>query len=553
MATGASMTGAPARVHPAAVAALALPVIGLAVLLARPELDVHWQHQPSHFWLVLATAALSVALALATNEAASRRADARIVLVSLAFLVSAGFLGLHALATPGVLVSAPNAGFALATPVGLGLASLFAAASTTRAAGPDAEWLLRWRMPLRWAVLAVLAAWAAVSLLDLPPLNGPPEEELGPIGAVLAVGTVALYAFAAWRFGAIARRRGSAFALAIAAAFVLLAEAMLAVALSRGWHLSWWEWHVLMAAAFGLIAYGARREYRRTGSLVATFGPAYLSATLERIDRWHGRAIAELAAVQARGEDPTRVLDSLRLEGASADELALMQGAAREIREVDELFRPYLPQSYAARLRSHGDEAATPVERSVSVVFADLAGFTSYSEAHGPTEVVAMLNAFWAAVVPVIDTHGGAIEHFAGDGILVQFGAVADQPDHAARAVLAALDLLAATDAVAAAHPGWPRFRAGVNSGTAVVGAIGAEGRRSLATIGDTTNLGARLAGVGEPGQAVIGAGTRAAIAPLVASGEITVESLGTVSVKGKRDPVPAWIARRGDGAPARR
>ena len=58
-----------------AVVALALPVVGLALLLARPELDVQWQHQPSHFWLVLATAALSVVLALGTNEAASRRAD----------------------------------------------------------------------------------------------------------------------------------------------------------------------------------------------------------------------------------------------------------------------------------------------------------------------------------------------------------------------------------------------------------------------------------------------------------------------------------------------
>jgi adenylate cyclase len=545
MTSTAATTGGRHRVQPIAVAALALPVLGLGLLLARPELDVHWQHQPSHFWLVLGTAALSVALALATNEAASRRADARIVLVSLAFLVSAGFLGLHALATPGVLLEEPNAGFALATPVGLGLASVLAAAATTRAAGPDAEWLLRLRTPLRWGVLAILAAWAAVSLLELPPLNGPPEEELGTLGALLAVGTVALYGFAAWRFAAIGRRRASAFAVAIAASFVLLAEAMLAVALSRSWHLSWWEWHLLMAGAFGLIALSARAEYRRTGSLVATFGPAYLSATLERIDRWHGRAIGDLAAADARGEDPTRLLDSLRREGASADELALMQRAASEIRAVDELFRPYLPQSYAAKLR-RGQDVTRPVERSVSVVFADLAGFTAYSETHAPTEVVAMLNAFWAAVVPIIDLHGGAIEHFAGDGILVQFGAVADQPDHAARAVLAALDLLAATDVVAAEHPGWPRFRAGINSGTAVVGPIGAAGRRSLATIGDTTNLGARLAGVGEPGQAVIGPGTRAAIGRLLAAEEVVADSIGTVAVKGKRDRVPAWIVRPG-------
>ena len=522
--------------------ALALPLAGLALLLARPEIDVRWEHHPSHFWLVLLTAALSVALALLTNEAASRRADARIVLVSLAFLVSAGFLGLHALATPGVLLPEANAGFALATPVGLGLASILAAASTSRAAGPQAGWLLQHRDTLRAAALLLLAGWAAVSLLRLPPLDGPPVEATNAIGSVAAIATVALYGYAAWRYVDIARRRRSAFAFAIAAAFVLLAEAMLAVAFSRNWHLSWWEWHLLMAGAFALIAGGARREYRRTGSLVATFEPVYLQATLERIDRWHGRAIAEIAATEARGEAPDRLLDDLRREGASSDELALLQGAAREIRRVDELFRPYLPQAYAERLRAAGGSPAVAEERMVSVLFADLAGFTAYSEAHAPLNVVAMLNAFWEAAVPVIDQAGGAIEHFAGDGILVQFGAVTDQPDHARRAVRAALELVRVTDALAAAHPGWPRFRVGVNTGPAVVGTIGAAGRHSLATIGDTTNLGSRLAGVADPGEVVIGAATYRELQRAIEAGMLVARPLGPVAVKGKRDPVDAWV-----------
>ena len=67
-----------------------------------------------------------------------------------------------------------------------------------------------------------------------------------------------------------------------------------------------------------------------------------------------------------------------------------------------------------------------------------------------------------------------------------------------------ALELVRVTDALAAAHPGWPRFRVGVNTGPAVVGTIGAAGRHSLATIGDTTNLAARLMAVAEPGQVVV-------------------------------------------------
>jgi class 3 adenylate cyclase len=526
------------------VAALALPLVGLALLLLRPELDVRWEHQPSHFWLVLLTAALSVALALLTNEAASRRADARVVLVSLAFLVSAGFLGLHALATPGVLLPEPNTGFFVATPVGLALASVAAAVSTRPLAGPRGRWILRRRGMLRSLVLALLAGWATVSLLRLPPLDGPPPEDAGTVVAVMAIGTVALYGWAAWRYATIAGRRGSRFALVIAASLVLLAEAMLAVAFSRSWHVSWWEWHLLMTAAFVLIALGARSEYRRTGSLLATFEPIYQHATLQQIDRWHSRAIADLVEAEARGEPPDALLAELRREGASSDQLRLLVEAAREVRRIDELFRPYLPRAYAERLRAAPDEVAAPVERQVSVLFADLAGFTSFSEQHEPTEVIGMLNEYWEAAVPVIDAAGGAIEHFAGDGVLVLFNTLGDQPDHAARAVRCALDLVHVADRLAEARPRWPRFRVGVNTGPAAVGTVGGAGRRSFATIGDTTNLGSRLMGAGAPGQVVISGSTRVAIGPAVDAGELETVALGPLTLKGKREPVPAWVVR---------
>ena len=520
--------------------ALLLPVAGLGLLLARPQLDLHWQHQPSHFWLVLLTALLSVALALLTNEAASRRADARIVLVSLAFLASAGFLGLHALATPGVLLPQANAGFFVATPVGLGIAGVLAALSSSPFGGPRAAFVLRHRMALRIALLGLIAAWGAVSLLRLPPIDGPPPDSLGTVGTVGALLTVVLFVLAAGRYAAVATRRGSHFGLLIAAALVLLAEAMLAVAFSRSWHISWWEWHVLMAASFALIALGARREYRRTGSLVATFEPAYLQATLDRIDRWHGQAIADLAAAEARGEAPTRILTDLRREGASVEELALLRDAASEIRRVDERFRPYLPQAVAERVRE-GDAALPGAERTISVLFADLAGFTTYSEANAPTHVLDMLNAYWEAAVPLISRAGGSIEHFAGDAVLVTFNAVADQPDHALRAARCALDLVALTDGIAAAHPGWPRFRAGVNTGPAAVGTIGGLERHTFAAVGDTTNLGARLSAIGEPGGVVIGPATHAAIATIAPAEGLVARSLGTFRVKGKRDPVTAW------------
>ena len=69
--------------------ALALPLAGLVLLLGRPGADLHWEHHPSHFWLVLGTAAVSSVLAYATGAAAVRRGDARVLFVSLAFLSSA--------------------------------------------------------------------------------------------------------------------------------------------------------------------------------------------------------------------------------------------------------------------------------------------------------------------------------------------------------------------------------------------------------------------------------------------------------------------------------
>ena len=524
------------------VALLLLPVLGLLLLLARPELDVEWEHHPSHFWLVLFTAAVNVALAYLTNIAAGRYRDARLILVSLAFLASAGFLGLHALATPAVLLPHPNTGFVVATPTGLLIASFFAAASVSPLAGPRAATVLRWRGVLLGGLVALMIVWAVLSLANVPPLNGPPptQEGVGPL-TVLAGVSVVLYLFAAWRYVQVYRRRGGVVPLTVAVAFVLLAEAMIAVALSRNWHASWWEWHVLMLVAFGAIALGARQEYRRSGSLSGVFGGLYLEATLARVDRWHAGAIAAVAAAEERGESSERVLDQLRAEGATSDELTLLVQAARELRKLDASFRPYLPSVVAQQIRS-GKGAAGRLggeERDVSALFADLASFTTFSESHTPTAVITMLNEYWAAVVPAIDAAGGVIEQFAGDGVMAIFNAGGEQPDHARRAARAALAIVEAGRPLAAAHPDWPIFRVGVNTGPAVIGNVGVAGRLSFAAIGDTSNVAARLMSAGDPGQVVIAGTTWRALGP--ARDGI---ALGPTRVKGKREPVEAWVLR---------
>jgi len=536
------MLAAVRRVPWRPAAALALPVLGLLLLLARPELDLEWQHQPSHFWIVLLAAVLTAALAYLTNAAAARHHDARLVLISLAFFASAGFLGLHALATPGVLLEGPNIGFAIATPVGLIIASGFTAASATPVGGPRASAGLRLRPRLLLALVALMLAWAMWSVAGLPPLDGPPPAREGALLVdVLGVAAIALYLYAAARLAQLSARRASVLVASMAVAAVLLAETMLAVMLSRNWHLSWWEWHVLLLAAFAAIALGARHDYRRGGSLSAAFGGLYLEATLRRVDRWYATAVAAVASAQAQGTPTESVLAQLRSEGASDAELALLASTAHEVRRLDAAFRPYLPSvvSEGIRQRSTGVSRLGGAEREVSVLFADLAGFTAYSETRSPTDVIGMLNAYWAAVVPVVDAGGGVIEQFAGDGVMAIFNVGGEQPDHARRAARTGLALVAAGRRLADAHPDWPVFRVGVNSGPAVLGDVGSDARRSFAAIGDTINTAARLMGVGAPGEVVVGRTTWDALAD-----DAVGDALGAVSVKGRRAPVEAWRLR---------
>lgn len=519
-------------------ALLALPLAGLALLLAVPELDVVWMHPPSHFWLVLGVAVVNVVLGALTSEAASRRSDPRLFLVSLALLSSAGFLGLHALATPGVVLAEKNAGFVVATPIGLLLASVFAAGSALDLDSPGARLLTRSPRGLRLALAAVLLAWAAASVAGVPPLNRPPPEEAPLPIALLTPLALGLYTFAAMRYAELYRRRRRTLPLAVAVAFVLLAEAMVAVAFGRSWHATWWEWHVLMAIAFGAIVIAAQVEYRREHSFSSAFGGLYLERTLERIDRRYSDSLARMVEA-IRGDEPLApILDELRREGFSGEEIALTERSARELSRIDRLFRGYVGPTLAERLQRDPELARLGgMELEVTVLFADLAGFTTFSEGRSPADVVDMLNGYWETVVPIVVEHErGLIERFAGDAILVVFNALGDQPDHAVRAARAALAVQERTERAASSHPGWPHFRIGINTGRAVMGNVGAGEQRSFTAIGDTTNVAARLQTAARPGQILAGPATYERV-----RGVVLAEPVGALELKGKAAPVEAY------------
>jgi len=647
---------------------LALPLLGLWLLVARPDLDVGWRHQPSHFWLVMSVAAVNVVLGWRIHSAARDRSDARLVLIAAAFVGAAGFLFLHALATPGVLLESSNIGFFAATPVGLGIAAVFAAASAVDLTPSRAALVVRRQQWIRGGLVVVLAAWAAASLLEVPPLDAPPDPTRQSIPlAVLAVVSVLLYALAGVRYFLIHRRRPAVMLVGMITAFALLAEAMVAVVFSTSWQLSWWLWHVLMTAGFGFVAYSAAVQFRREGSAIGLFDSVATEATVARLREELGsvldaltsalhrsanadlteddlelitaglaarfdltegqtRVLGRAASALAHERDQTRRLAALASVGTAArvqqsddellrrvvetigdafgrdrlrigvvrdgalehpDELStgpwtgdgdrlashiVVAGArsgsvellrpggslsdadramadtlageisialenSRLYTQIDTLFHQYLSPDVASTLLADPNQAAlggAVVE--VTALFADLRGFTSFSERSSPEEIVEMLNRYFGAAVPHVLDHGGTVIQFVGDAMLAAFNAPATQSDHAFQAARSAIAVQSAIEVLASDHPGWPRFRIGINTGSALVGNIGSDRFRSFNVMGDAINVAARLEGVAEPGTVVIGESTYQAIGP-----SAVVEPLGELALKGKEFGVRAY------------
>ncbi len=205
--------------------------------------------------------------------------------------------------------------------------------------------------------------------------------------------------------------------------------------------------------------------------------------------------------------------------------------------QVDRLFHQYLSPDVAAALLAEPDRAELGGELvEVSVLFVDLQGFTAYSEHTAPATVLGLLNEYFEAIVPIVFAEGGTIVQFAGDALMAIFNAPVRQLDHAIHAARAALATQAAVSRIAADDQRRPRFRAGVNTGPAVVGNVGGDQMRNFTAIGDTTNVAARLQTFAQPGQVVIGEATYIQLGSIA-----RVHPLGIPALKGKSDSIAAY------------
>jgi adenylate cyclase len=201
---------------------------------------------------------------------------------------------------------------------------------------------------------------------------------------------------------------------------------------------------------------------------------------------------------------------------------------------------PQVTARIIATSESQSAALGVPEEREVTVLFADIVGFTRMSETMSPAAVALVLNDYLSRMTDVIFKYEGTLDKYIGDAIMAVFGAPLDMPDHASRAIKTALEMRERLDEFNAERKeGGPhlRIRIGINSGKAVAGEIGSINKKEYTVLGDTVNIASRLeSSVATPMNIVIGEYTQELV-----KDEFECRSLGAKELKGKEKVVKAY------------
>lgn len=263
----------------------------------------------------------------------------------------------------------------------------------------------------------------------------------------------------------------------------LLAEA---AAPSARLVLPWLGWAWTLATVLGLA------WLSRGGNLLATYGAL--------------TGMAGLWLLVLLGLPPGAAGRAAVLPVVAALMLLLLQAPAEwalaraQARQFQRRFRRYLPPAVMeALLRERGYEAMLPMRRTLTVLFADMEGYTALAETMAPERLVKVTEIVLEALTAQIHAAGGTVDKYMGDAVMAFWNAPLDQPDHADRGLACACAILSGMPALNArlqAECPWlapVRICIGLHSGDAVVGEIGSPLRKSYTAIGDTVNIASRL------------------------------------------------------------
>ena len=180
--------------------------------------------------------------------------------------------------------------------------------------------------------------------------------------------------------------------------------------------------------------------------------------------------------------------------------------------------------------------ALTGERKLVTVMFADISGFTALAETMDPEVVRDLMNACFERLVPIVKKYGGTVDKFIGDEIMALFGAPVaheNDPERALRAALEMMDALAAFGSERGTHLD---LHFGINTGLVIAGGLGTCERQEYSVMGDTVNVASRLEDISKQGEILVGPDTYRLTAPL-----FEFETLAAVRVKGKTEPVPVY------------
>ncbi|GAB2185733.1 adenylate/guanylate cyclase domain-containing protein [Roseibium sp. LAB1] len=295
----------------------------------------------------------------------------------------------------------------------------------------------------------------------------------------------------------------------------------------------------ILGALYKAEEFGAALDQTRIvlyAALVALVVGAVLSFA---VGRMLGRPLIRLAHAAA----------GLRqLEFASTGKLP--RSRLKELDDVNQAFNgslgalnafaKYVPRQLVSRLIEEGMTEARNIElREMTIVFTDLAGFTGMASHLSAEETAAYLNGYFETVSQAITERQGTIDKFIGDGVMAFWGAPADQPDHAAKAIAA---VKALADRITAEPDASMRVRVGVHTGKVVVGDIGSAARMNYTVIGDAVNVAARLQEYGkhvDPGARVIVLASGDTMAQLPEG--LSATSLGAIQLRGRTEPLSVF------------